>query len=191
MHLASRPFSPSGRLASAVVLLVSVTGCLVLSGCHLMPQRLRFGRDRAAANTELQTGSAGAIGKRVNAGGLTAEMRFTPDPVKLGETRQLDVTLVVRNVSKKKLASLKFATSQRLEILLRDPASGKVLSQWSQDRTFDPNGGYMLINPGERLEFHETITTRELKVGNTYNLEAYLVGYDRELRATQVIIPQP
>ena len=97
----------------------------------------------------------------------------------------------MRNVSKKKLASLKFATSQRLEILLRDPNSGKVLSQWSQDRTFDPNGGYMLVNPGERLEFHETITTRELKVGNTYNLEAYLVGYDRELRATRVVIPQP
>ena len=160
---------------------------LLFTGCGL----LHRGRDRAAANAELASGGAGTIGKRANAQGLVAEMRFSPDPVKLGETRQIDVTLLVRNVSKKKGASLKFATSQRLEILLRDPATNKVLSQWSSDRTFDPNGGYLIINSGERLEFNQSITTRELKAGRTYNLEAYLVGYDRELRAVRVVIPQP
>ena len=176
MHV-SRRFVTAFLLAAA----------LPLSGCGL----LRRGRDRAAATAELPSGSAGAIGKKANPQGLVAEMRFSPDPVKLGETRQIDVTLIVRNASKKRLASLKFVTSQRLEILLRDLSNNKVLSQWSQDRTFDPNGGYLLVNPGERLEFNQSITTRELKAGHTYNLEAYLVGYDRELRVTRVVIPQP
>ena len=187
MHHPLRRFSRSPALPLTFTLTVLLPLLLGEGGCSV----LRRGRDRTAARTELPSGSPGSIGKQANAQGLTAEARFTPDPVKLGETRQIDVTLVVRNVTKRRLASLKFVTSQRLEILLREPGSGKVLSQWSQDRTFDPNGGYLLINPGERLEFNQSITTRELKAGNTYNLEAYLVGYDRELRATRVIIPQP
>ncbi len=182
MHPTSRCLPP----ARAVILFAALLP-LLATGCGL----LHLGRNRPAPSAELPSGSPGSIGKKANAQGLVAEMRFTPDPAKLGETRQLDVTLVVRNVSKRRLASLKFATSQRIEILLRDPATGKVLSQWSQDRTFDPNGGYLLINPGERLEFNQSITTRELKAGNTYNLEAYLIGYDRELRAMRVVIPQP
>lgn len=175
------------RRPAAFLLAFAVSLPLLATGCGV----LHLGRNRAAANTELPAGSPGSIGKPANAQGLVTELRFTPDPVKLGETRQIDVTLVVRNATKRKLASLKFATSQRIEILLRDPASNRILSQWSQDRTFDPNGGYLLINPGERLEFNQSITTRELKPGSTYNLDAYLVGYDRELRATRVVIPQP
>lgn len=176
MHPAFRPVAP---LLLCSLLATTTPGCT-------------FGRrrDRAAAAAELPSGR-GTIGKRANPTGLVADMKFSPDPVKLGETRQIDVALTVRNVSRKRGASLKFATTQRLEILLREPQTGRVLSQWSTDRTFDPAGGYLIINPGERLEFNQSITTRELKPGQTYNLEAYLVGYDKELRATRVVIPQP
>ncbi len=76
-------------------------------------------------------------------------------------------------------------------MLLREPDTGKVVSQWSTDHTFSPASRYLVINPKERLEYNEPITTRELKPGKPYNLEAYFVGYDQELRATKVIIPQP
>ena len=102
--------------------------------------------------------------------------------MKLGEVRQIQVTFTVRN-NGKKAASFKFPTSQTIEILLRDPATGKSVSAWSTDRTFDPQPRYVALNAKERLEFNEPITTRDLKPGKTYTLEAYFVGYDQELRA--------
>ena len=50
---------------------------------------------------------------------------------------------------------------------------------------------YLIINPKERLEYVQPLTTRDLKAGKTYNLEAYLIGYDQDLRATRPLIPQP
>ena len=80
------------------------------------------------------------MGKRPNARGLVVEIKSAPDPVKLGETRQIDVTLVLRNTSKV-TANLKFATSQLIEMLLREPDTGKVVSQWSADHTFSRPAG--------------------------------------------------
>ena len=121
---------------------------------------------------------------------MQAQLKVSPEPVKLGETRQLEVTLIVLNTSKRALP-LKFATSQRIEILIREPGTAKVLSQWSADRTFDPKGSYLIVNPKERLEYKESITTRELKAGKPYDVEAYLIGYDRDLHVTKPITPQP
>ena len=135
--------------------------------------------------------SPGMVGKRPNARGLSVEIKSSPDPIKLGETREINVTLVLRNTSKIAANNLKFATSQLIEILLRDPDTGKVVSQWSTDRSFTPDSRYLVIDPQERLEYNEPITTRELKAGKAYNLEGYFVGYDQELRATKVVIPQP
>ena len=131
-----------------------------------------------------------AVGRKLNGTGLAIEMKTAPDPIKLGETREIDVTLILRNKSKAPV-NLKFATSQTIEILLRDPEGGKVLSQWSSDRTFEAISRYLVVNPGERVEYNEPITTRELHAGKTYTLEAYFVGYDQELRATRPIMPQP
>ncbi|MBV9128243.1 MAG: hypothetical protein JO117_09175 [Verrucomicrobia bacterium] len=146
-------------------------------------------RGSRGADVELQSGR-GTIGTRGNVRTLQAEIRIEPNPVKLGETRMLDVTLIVRNKSKKAVP-LKFATTQRIELLIRQPGTDKVLSQWSADRTFDPKGFYLIVNPNERLEYKEQITTRELKPGKPYDVEAYLVGYDRELHVTQTLTPQP
>ena len=160
-----------------------------LSACSFLHPRHEEPAADHGTSANLET-SPGLVGKRPNARGLVVEIKSLPDPVKLGETRQIDVTLVLRNNSKV-TANLKFATSQLIELLLREPDTGKVVSQWSTDHTFSPASRYLIINPQERLEYNEPITTRELKPGKPYNLEAYFVGYDQELRATKVIIPQP
>ena len=118
------------------------------------------------------------------------ELKASPDPLKLGEVRQLDVTLTLRNTTKQAI-TLKFATSQTIEIILRDQASGKVVSQWSTDQTFQPDIRNLVINAHERIEYNQPITTRELHAGVTYTLEAYFIGYEQELRASRPIIPLP
>ena len=118
------------------------------------------------------------------------EIKSDPDPVRLGEVREIKVTFVVRN-SGKNTASLKFPTSQTIEIDLRDVATGQTVSQWSTDRTFTQETRYLIVNPGERLVYNEPIITRDLKAVKTYNLEAHFVGYVPELRASRPIIPQP
>ena len=127
---------------------------------------------------------------KTNAQGLAVEIKSFPDPLKLGEVRQLEVTIILRNLSKMPV-HLNFATGQTIEIELREPNSGKVLSKWSTDRIFNPDSRYLLINPGERLEFNEPITTRDMQTGKPYTLEAYFVGYEKDLRASKAIVPQP
>jgi hypothetical protein len=162
--------------------------CLVLAG---LPACSFFHHQKKedAAATQLET-EPGLVGRKSSARGLTVELRASPDPVKLGEVRQIDVTLTLRNTTKTAI-NLKFATAQTIEILLRDQASGKVVSQWSTDQTFQPESRYVVINPHERVEYNQPITTRDLHAGTTYSLEAYFVGYEQELRATRPIIPQP
>ena len=157
-----------------------------LSGCML----LRHRKAKDAETTRTPGPGAGIVGKHSNGKGLSVEIKADPDPVRLGEAREIKVTFVVRNIGKN-TATLKFPTSQTIEIDLRDVATGQVVSQWSTDRTFTPATRYLIVNAGERLEYNEPITTRELKVGRTYNLEAYFVGYAPELRASRPIIPQP
>ena len=172
------PFFVSAVLAAG--LLASVPACSLLRPHH----------EAAEVRGAPAETNPGLVGKRPNARGLAVEIKAAPDPLKLGETREINVTLVLRNNSKE-TQNLKFATSQLIEILLRDPATGAVVSQWSTDHTFSPESRYLVINPRERLEYNQPITTRELKAGKPYNLEGYFVGYDQELRATKVVIPQP
>ena len=168
------------RWMIAGVLLVGPLGCSFLG-------------HRKARNSETSTAPQNRteiVGKHANGKGLTVEIRSDPDPVRLGEIREIKVTFVVRNMGKA-TTTLKFPTSQTIEIDLRDVATGKVVSQWSTDRTFTQEPRYLVVNAGERLEYNEPITTRELKAGQTYNLEAYFVGYEPALRTSRPIIPQP
>ncbi len=175
------------RRVSLLVARLLVLGFLAgLSACSLLPFHHHEGDDHGAA---LET-NPGMVGRRPNARGLAVQMKSSPDPVKLGETREINVTLILRNTSKV-TANLKFATSQTIEILLREPDTGKVISQWSTDHTFSTESRYVVINPQERVEYNEPITTRDMHAGKTYNLEAYFVGYDQELRAMKPVVPQP
>ena len=173
--------------------LFPLLGCLFaillfsnLSGCALL--RHHQAKD-AETSTPPKNGSR-IVGKHATGTGLTVEIKSDPDPVPLGEVREIKVTFMVRN-NGKNAATLKFPTSQTIEIDLRDVATGQVVSQWSTDRTFTQEPRFLVVNAGERLEYNEPITTRELKAGKAYNLEAYFVGYERELRTSRPIIPQP
>lgn len=172
-----RRFSPVVRCATGLCLLAS------LSACSL------FHRHRAPEDATAQTDS---VKPKHHAKGraLDLDLRVSPDPLKLGEVREVSVDITVRNPSGEHV-TLKFPTYQILEIALRDVGTGAIVSRWSTDRTFLDDARIVPVNPGERLEYSEKITTREMKAGRPYNLEVSFVGYEKELSAKKVIIPAP
>ncbi len=168
------------RSAAAVCLWVCLWA--FLPACSLLPHHRETPLTPATSEP--------VVGRTSSPRGLTVELKAAPDPVKLGEVRQIDVTFVLRNNSKQNM-TLKFATSQTFEILLREQGSGKVVSQWSTEQTFQPATRFLVINPHERIEYNQPITTRELHAGTTYQLEAYFIGYEKELHTTRPVIPLP
>lgn len=171
----SRRYSPPVVFALAVSLLASMPGC----------SHLPFRRHKEnPATVQEETAHL-----KTNAQGLAVEIKSSPDPVKLGEVRQLEVAVILRNLSKQPV-HLNFPSGQTIEIVLREPNSGKVLTKWSTDRIFNTESRYLLINPQEYLQFNEPISTRDLQTGKPYTLEAYFVGYEKDLRATKAIVPQ-
>ena len=166
-----RRFAPVVHAALGVCLLGSLPACSLLHRHHTEPPQTKAER-------------------RSNSRRLDLTLRVSPDPVKLGEVREIVSNITVRNTSKSPV-TLKFPTTQILEISLRDVATGAVVSKWSTDRTFTDDSRIIAINSGERLEYSEPITTRELKAGKVYNLEVAFLGYENELSAKKVIIPQP
>ena len=71
---------------------------------------------------------------------------------------------------------LNFPSEQRIEILLRD-AAGNVVTRWSDNRAFADQAGTLLINPGEHVEYSETIATRELVPGKVFTVEVMVPAY--------------
>ena len=92
--------------------------------------------------------------------GLALDLQITPQTVKLSEVRQLAVKVTLANLSKRPV-TLDFATSQRIEIYLKNSA-GDVLTKWSENHAIVEKPATILINPSERIEYNETISTREL-----------------------------
>ncbi len=170
------------RFSPPVVFVLAVTLLASLPACSHLPFR-RHKEDPAVSE-------AAATHLKTNAQGLAVEIRTSPDPLKLGEVRQVDVTVILRNTSKQPV-HLNFPTGQTIEILLREPNSGKVISKWSTDRVFNSESRYLLVNAQERLEFNEPVSARDLQAGKPYTVEAYFVGYDKELRASKALVPQP
>ncbi len=104
--------------------------------------------------------------------GLKLDVQLSPQPVKLSEVRQLQVKVQITNVGKKPV-ELQFPDAQRIEIQLRN-AADEVLIKWSENRTFAQMTGSVLINPGEHIEYAETIATRELSPNKVYVAEVFL-----------------
>ena len=157
-----RRFFSAIRFAAGCCLLVALSACSLL---HRHP--------KDAAATPASTKSKAH--HTVNGSGLVLEVKASPDPLKLGETREISVNIIVRNLAGNS-TTLKFPTTQILEIALRDVATDTVVSKWSTDRSFSDDRRIIPINKGEHLEYTEPITTRELKVGTPYNLEVYFLG---------------
>ncbi len=118
---------------------------------------------------------------------ITFVLKVTPEVIKLSETRQLDVKIRLVNTSKR-FIQLAFPTTQRIEILLR-ASDGKVVTQWSEDRSFEPTIGYVAINPGEHIEYAATISTRDLEAGKSYTLHAFFPNF-LELKGEKLIVPE-
>src|SRR5581483_5752676 len=110
--------------------------------------------------------------------GLALELQLTPQTVKLSEVRQLGVKV-----------TLDFPTDQRIEIYLMD-STGKILTRWSENHAIVPKPGTILINPQERIEYNETIATRELMPNKVYSAEVFFPQYP-ELRIRQKFLAVP
>ena len=120
-------------------------------------------------------------------GGLTAELKLSPLPLKLSEANRLKVTLTLANRGKK-LAALEFPTSQRIEVLIKNGA-GKTIEQWSQDQSFANEPTVVTINPGERAEYAVEVATREMSAGQAYTVEGFLPKYDA-LKVAKTVVPE-
>src|SRR5712671_7177007 len=111
--------------------------------------------------------------------GLALDLQITPQTVKLSEVRQLSVKLTLANLSKRPVG-LDFPTNQRIEIYLMDSA-GAILAKWSDNHAIAEKPGTILINPQERIEYSETIATRELTPNKVFIAEVFFPQYP-ELR---------
>jgi hypothetical protein len=109
-----------------------------------------------------------------------------PKTFSLDDRRELAVTFSVENKTGR-LVKLDFPTSQRIEILVRDP-NGKVLEKWSDDRAFTDESGVVMINPDEHIQYEEKIATRDMQPGKTYPIEASLAN-NPEFTKTAVVTP--
>lgn len=120
--------------------------------------------------------------------GLALDLQLTPQTVKLSEVRQLGVKLTLANLSKRPLA-LEFPTNQRIEIYLMD-SGGDVLTKWSDNHAIVEKPTTIFINPQERVEYDESIATRELTPNKVFIAEVFFPQYP-ELRIRQKFLAVP
>jgi len=118
---------------------------------------------------------------------LQVALKVDPEAVKLSTTKTVQVNVLVTNLGKK-LVQLEFPTSERIEVVLRGN-EGKVLARWSEDQKVENEPGLVNINPGEYLEYNATISTRDMQVTGSYQIEAYFPSFD-QLRMTKLIVPE-
>lgn len=139
--------------------------------------------------TKKPFGKSGSSGKKDEPAWnqLQIALKVIPEVVKLPETKTMQVAVVVTNMGKK-LVQLEFPTSERIEVVLRGN-EGKVLSRWSEDQKVESAPGLVSINPGEYLEYNATLSTRDMEVGGSYQIEAYFPSFD-QLRMTKLIVPE-
>jgi len=120
--------------------------------------------------------------------GLALDLQITPQTVKLSEVRQLGVKVTLGNLSKRPIA-LDFPTSQRIEIYLMNSA-GDVLTKWSDNHAIAEKPATIVVNPSERIEYNETISTRELTPNKVFIAEVFFPQY-LELRIRQKFLAVP
>ena len=120
--------------------------------------------------------------------GLALDLQITPQTVKLSEVRQLAIKVTLTNLSKRPVP-LDFPTSQRIEIYLRNSA-GNILTKWSDNHAIAEKPATILINPQERIEYNETISTRDLTPNKVFIAEVFFPQYP-ELRVRQKFLAVP
>jgi Intracellular proteinase inhibitor len=120
--------------------------------------------------------------------GLELQIELNPQPLKLSETRQMEVKVILTNRGKHPV-ELNFPTDQRIEIYLRNSAEA-VLTKWSDNHAVTEKEETILINPDEHVEYVQTIATRELTPDKVFIVEVFFPNYP-ELRIRQKILTEP
>lgn len=118
---------------------------------------------------------------------VTSSLAVEPAVFPLQDRRELSVTYSIRN-NTKEMMRFEYPTTQRIDILTYD-AQGKPIDKWSEDRTFEPQEGIVVLNPKERIEYQEKIPTREMKSGQEYRVDASATT-DPNFLTQQVVTPQ-
>lgn len=119
--------------------------------------------------------------------GLDLALNIAPDPLKLSESHQIQVTVTLTN-NTGKLTQLNFPTTQRIEVLMKNQA-GKLVAQWSEDQSFANESGYVTINPREHVQYTANISGRDLVAGQTYTIEVFFPNYEN-LKVSTSLVPQ-
>ncbi|HJT80817.1 MAG TPA: BsuPI-related putative proteinase inhibitor [Chthoniobacterales bacterium] len=114
--------------------------------------------------------------------GLVLDIQTSPHPLKLSETRQMEVKVTLTNRGKRTI-ELNFPTDQRIEIYLRNSAE-TILTKWSDNHAVTEKPETVLINPEEHVEYVQTIATRELAPDKVFIVEVFFPNYP-ELRIRQ------
>ena len=120
--------------------------------------------------------------------GLVLDLQIAPQPVKLSEVRQLEIRAILSNTSKQPI-TLDFTTDQRIEIYLRNAAE-QILTTWSDNHAPNEKPGTVVVNPGEQVEYKESIATRELTPNKVFSAEVFFPKY-QEIRARQKFMTAP
>jgi hypothetical protein len=120
--------------------------------------------------------------------GLTLDLQLAPQPIKLSETRQLEIKLTLTNRSKRAV-ELDFPNDQRIEIYLMNSAE-LVLTKWSDNHAITEKPGTVLVNPQEHIEYNEKISTRDLTPDKVFIVEIFFPKYP-ELRVRQKFLTAP
>jgi hypothetical protein len=116
-----------------------------------------------------------------------AVLALDSDAPSLSDTREVGLTYTVRNTSRR-MTRLEFPSGQHAEFLARN-AAGTVIERWSDDRTFGTGESIVILNPNERIEYREKISTREMKPGSAYEVEAKL-NTSPDFRLTAPLVPR-
>jgi hypothetical protein len=119
--------------------------------------------------------------------GMEMKLDVSPSPFRLSVDREVKVTVTLSNETKK-FIHLDFPTTQRIEILVKD-STGKVITTWSEDQSFTNDPATITINPGERIEYSESVATREMTAGQPYIIEVSFPNYP-DLKIQRQVNPQ-
>jgi hypothetical protein len=120
--------------------------------------------------------------------GLILDLQVSPQPLRLSEVRQMQVTVTVTNRGNH-MIQLDFPTDQRIEVQLLNSAD-IALTKWSENHSIKDKPGTVLINPGEHVEYKENIATRELTPGRVFTADVFFPKYP-DLHVRQKFLTEP
>jgi Intracellular proteinase inhibitor len=174
------------RVTVWAALMVALAGCSSSSGAYRWVPFMGNGKKDQSKPALAKVNKGNPFGPITGPlyYGLEMRVKVNPDVIRLSETRSLEVHLQLINRSKKS-ANLLFNDSRKYDFILRD-ISGKKLAQWSDDQPVNQTPGYVIINPGERVEFVGNVSTRDMVAGRVYTLEVLVVGYENMRQTVQL-----